>query len=110
LRATHEKWREDTGDLGLIPEAELNEQRRPGGKWSVTDDPKIDVSGGNATLHCATDGASIAYRASKQLPSGEAGPWNLYAAPFAVSPGETIQCKACRRGYRDSPIVSRTAP
>ena len=43
LRAAHEKWREDTGDLGLIPEAELNEQRRPGGKWSVTADPEISV-------------------------------------------------------------------
>src|SRR5438034_5228502 len=39
LRHAHEKWREETGDLGLIPEAELNEQRRPGGKWSVTADP-----------------------------------------------------------------------
>ena len=45
LRAAHEKWRTDTADLGLIPEAELNEQRRPGGKWFTTADPEITPGG-----------------------------------------------------------------
>jgi N-sulfoglucosamine sulfohydrolase len=110
LRAAHEKWRADTGDVGLIPEAELNEQRRPGGKWSVTAEPKIDVGNGKATLSCPTEGASIAYRVGKQLSSGEAGHWNLYSQPVSISAGETIQCKACRLGYRDSQIVNWTAP
>lgn len=108
LRAAHERWREDTGDLGLIPEAELNEQRRPGGKWSVTADPEIMLSAGKATLRCATEGSSIAYRTGKGLPTSESGSWRLYTQPVALAPGETMQTKACRLGFRDSQIVSRT--
>jgi hypothetical protein len=107
LRSAHEKWREETGDLGLIPEAELNEQRRPGGKWSVTADPQIDVVSGKATIRCATEGASIAYRVGKSSSSDESARWLLYTAPVAVSPGETIQTRACRLGYLDSKVVDR---
>jgi uncharacterized sulfatase len=103
LRAAHEKWREETGDLGLIPEAELNEQRRPGGKWSVAADPEISTGGGMATIRCATEGASIAYRL------GESGRWLLYSAPFAVAKGQTVQAQACRLGFRDSQLVSHVA-
>jgi hypothetical protein len=110
LRSAHEKWREETGDLGLVPEAELNEQRRPGGKWSVTADPTMALKLGNITIQCATEGASIAYRVGKNLPGSEAGQWHLYTKPIEVTDGETIQCKACRLGYRDSQIVSRTLP
>jgi uncharacterized sulfatase len=108
LRAAHEKWRDDIGDLGLIPEAELNEQRRPGGKWSVTADPEVTLTSGKASVRCSTQGASIAYRTGKNLPSGENGRWLLYIQPVSLSPGETIQTKACRLGYRDSQIVSRS--
>lgn len=107
LRAAHEKWRTDTADLGLIPEAELNEQRRPGGKWSTTADPEITLAAGQATIRCSTPGASIAYRIGKNLPTSEAGPWQLYTKPIAPTPGETIQTKACRLGYLDSQIVSK---
>jgi hypothetical protein len=107
LRAAHEKWRTDTADVGLIPEAELNEQRRPGGKWSITADPEISISAGQATIRSSTPGASLAYRVGKNLPSGEAGHWQLYAKPVAVASGESIQAKACRLGYLDSQIVSK---
>jgi len=102
LRAAHEKWREDTGDLGLIPEAELNEQRRPGGKWSVTADPEISIADGKATIRCATEGASVAYRI------GQSGRWLLYTEPVALARGQTVQAQACRIGFRDSQQVSRT--
>jgi uncharacterized sulfatase len=107
LRAAHEKWREDTGDLGLIPEAELNAERRPGGKWSITADPDITLAGGKAAIRCSTEGASIAYRVGENLPSGEAGRWLLYTSPVDVPAGQTLQAKACRLGYRDSQIVRR---
>jgi hypothetical protein len=106
LRTAHEKWRTETGDVGLIPEAELNEQRRPGGKWSTTADPEITLAGGQATIRCSTQGASIAYRVGKSLPSGEAGQWRLYTQPVSLSAGEAIQAKACRLGFLDSRIVS----
>src|SRR5262245_21743828 len=94
LRTAHENWRDETGDLGLIPEAELNEQRRPGGKWSTTADPEITFASGQATLRCSTPGASIAYRVGKNLPSSESGAWQLYTKSIAVTPGESIQTKA----------------
>jgi len=105
LRAAHEKWREETGDLGLVPEAELNEQRRPGGKWSVTADPQIAISGGQATITCATEGASIAYRAGKDASGEERGRWLLYTGPIKLAAGERVVAKACRLGYRDSAVV-----
>src|SRR6185503_19333362 len=43
LRAAHERWRRDTPDLALIPEADLNESRRPGGVWAVTANPNIAI-------------------------------------------------------------------
>jgi len=101
LRAAHEKWREETGDLGLIPEPELNEQRRPGGQWSVTADPEITFASGQATIRCSTEGASIAFRLS------ESQRWLLYTAPIAVAKGQTVQAQACRIGFRDSQQVSR---
>jgi uncharacterized sulfatase len=107
LRAAHEKWREDTGDLGLIPEAELMQQRRPGGKWAVTANPEITVAEGKATIRCATEGASIAYRVNKDIPAGDGRRWLLYTGPVAVSAGDAIQAQACRLGYRDSEIAGQ---
>lgn len=109
LRAAHEKWRADTGDLGLIPEAELNEQRRAGGKWSITADPEISRSEGKVNIRCATEGASIAYRVGMNLPKGDGGRWLLYSAPFFVAKDDTIQTKACRLGFRDSQVVISVA-
>jgi N-sulfoglucosamine sulfohydrolase len=125
LRAAHEKWREETGDLGLIPEAELMERVRPGGKWSVTADPAIAISGGKASISCATEGASIAYRLDdpSQPPpvapatkgkKGKAGAkgadaarerWLLYTGPVEVPAGKVVYARACRLGFRDSQIV-----
>jgi len=56
-----------------------------------------------ATIRCATEGASIAYR------HGESGRWLLYSAPVAIAKGQTVQAQACRLGFRDSQQVSATA-
>lgn len=104
LRAAHEAWRKETGDLGLIPEAVLNEQRRPGGKWSKASEPSVTWSGSTATIRCETDGASIAYtwegleQAGKPL-------WLLTTKPIDVPTGKVLKTKACRLGYRDSDTV-----
>ncbi len=50
-------------------------------------------------LHCATQGASIAYT----FESGEAPHWLLYTKPMNLNPGETsLRAKAIRIGYRES--------
>lgn len=116
LRTAHEEWRETTGDLGLIPEAELMEQRRPGGKFAVTATPEISVEAGKATIRCDTEGASIAYRTWPLSPrgkgaGGEGAPgndrhWLLYTGPVAVSAGDAVQARAYRLGYRDSEFAA----
>jgi N-sulfoglucosamine sulfohydrolase len=110
MRSAHEKWRETIGDLGLTPEADLNELRRPGGKWSVTSTPEVKYSAGNAVITCETEGASIAYRIGRKLPPGDAGKWSLYTGPVPIKNGDEIRIKACRLGYKDSPVVSQTLP
>jgi uncharacterized sulfatase len=126
MRQVHEQWRKETGDLGLIPEAEVMERVRPGGKWSVTADPQIRVRDGAAVITCATEGASIAWRlvdpstpaAENAAPKGKkdkaaqkaAAPserWLLYAGgPIEIPAGKRLDAKACRLGFRDSKVVS----
>jgi uncharacterized sulfatase len=105
LRAAHETWREATGDLGLTPEADVMEGRRPGGRWSETVDPEILLRGGQARIHCDTDTASIAYRVG-QPPAGR---WLLYSGPVPVATGQSIEAKACRLGFKDSQTVTALA-
>jgi uncharacterized sulfatase len=108
LRTAHEKWHETTGDLGLIPEAELMEQRRPGGKFAVTAKPEIAVADGKATIRCATEGASIAYRVNQDIPAGDGHRWLLYTGPIAIAAGDAIQAQACRLGYRNSEVAGHS--
>jgi hypothetical protein len=91
--------------LGLIPEADLMELRRPRGEWTTTADPEIVISGSRATITCETDSASIAYRVGRP-PSGR---WLLHTGPIALKPGETIEAMACRLGFKDSQTVSAAA-
>jgi uncharacterized sulfatase len=108
LRSAHERWRTDTGDLGLIPEADLNESRRPGGVWSITADPRIAIADGKATVRCATEGASIAYRVAP-VAGSDFGRWLLYAGPVALPSGAKIEAKACRLGFKDSGVAKSSA-
>jgi hypothetical protein len=50
-------------------------------------------------LHCATQGASIAYT----FESSNNPRWQLYTHPLRLSEGETtIRVRACRIGYKES--------
>jgi hypothetical protein len=104
LRAAHEKWRTDTADLGLVPEATLNEERRPGGQWSKTADPEIAWEGNRAKVSCGTEGASIAITWDG-LTQGDKPRWLLYSGPVEFPAGKVLRAKACRLGYRDSEVV-----
>jgi N-sulfoglucosamine sulfohydrolase len=106
LRVAQDAWRQDTGDLGLIPEADQMARLRPGGEWTVTANPTIALSGGKATIVCGTEGSSIAYRLTG---AGFSGRWLLFTAPVPVAAGQTIEAKACRLGYKDSQTVAKQA-
>ena len=107
MRAALELWMKETNDLGLIPEAELNERARPGGKWAATAPPIITPDGGKhdgpvtVKITCPTEGASIAYTTG----GGPKARWNLYTKDFKLTASATVRAKACRLGYKDSPEV-----
>ena len=98
---------EQTKDLGLVPEEELNERMRPGGQWATTAEAVVSKTTTNADgsvtveLTCPTEGASIAYAIGEK---GESA-WKLYAGAVTVPNGKALRTKACRLGYKDSPVT-----
>jgi N-sulfoglucosamine sulfohydrolase len=97
LRGVHERFMKETGDLALVPEPELKERMRPGGKFAVTAAPKLTRQGDLVQADCATNGASIAYSTNGRR-------WLLYSKPVPAAEG--LRFKACRLGYKDSPEVT----
>ena len=117
LRSELDRWLREVGDMGEIPESEMVGQWNPGGKQPQTatpvcipicaENPGIEpaLDGGAYShpllvqLHCATQGASIAYT----FESGDDPRWLLYTAPLPLPPGETlVRARAIRIGYRES--------
>jgi arylsulfatase A-like enzyme len=103
LRGALDAWLAAAPDLGLLPEAELRERFWPGGVQPRTAAPEIQFARGRASVRCATDGASLAYRI-------DGGPWRLYVEPFAVAPGATVEARAVRYGWAESDAAEGSAP
>jgi len=104
MRAVHEDWMQRTGDIGLIPEPEFDEMKRPGGVWETTASPAFSMAPGRTdavTITCATPGASIAHTTDK----GKRPTWKLYTEPVKLARGQVLRAKACRLGFRDSEEV-----
>jgi uncharacterized sulfatase len=104
LRRAHEEWSIATGDVGLTPEVEHMERVRPGGKWSVTSSPVVELRDGKAHAICDTAGASLAYQ--KVGPATQKKSWQLYTAPVELAAGEKIRVQAFRLGFKESEIVT----
>jgi uncharacterized sulfatase len=107
MRNAHKKWVKETGDIGLIPEPEFDEMKRPGGKYQQTAEPVFWSPewqpGQNArriTLACPTAGSSIVYRITGE--GTDQTDWELYRKSVWLTPGKTLHAKACRIGFRDS--------
>ncbi|MFQ6036321.1 MAG: sulfatase-like hydrolase/transferase, partial [Sedimentisphaerales bacterium] len=117
MRKVHQEWMRQTSDVGLIPEPQFDEMKRPGGKWQKTAEPmffqaaKTDENYAPVTLFCPTAGASIAYRIdarperSRGDGSNKKRPWKVYAKPVLLKSGQVLQAQACRIGFRDSEKV-----
>jgi N-sulfoglucosamine sulfohydrolase len=111
MRRVHDEWVKQTGDIGLIPEPEFDEMKRPGGVFQKTADPWFlisspkDAEGGEyVTINCATAGASIAYRIEEK--DSKRTTWDLYTKHVLLKPGLLLRAKACRLGFMDSKEVS----
>ena len=104
MRAELDAWLTDQEDQGAVPEARLVERFWPGGIQPVTAAPVVTLEsspegGSRVRVHCETAGASIGYRVDG---TGNRSDWNLYTGPFEVGPGEEVEAKAIRYGYRES--------
>jgi hypothetical protein len=98
LRNRLDKWIVETGDLGEYLEKELLEKWLPEGEPktlaalnSVVKDNKIELS------H-PEPGVSIVWKQAQD------SVWSVYTTPLAES--KSIQAKAVRIGYADSPILT----
>jgi hypothetical protein len=120
MRAQHEKWTIETGDLGHMNESELIERMWPGGIQPLTDKPYFIINaeeergaknyqeGGSfsfpmtVAFYCPTHGASIVYSTD----DGANPQWKLYSGPLHLPKGtHTIRIKAVRYGYKGSDEV-----
>ena len=107
LRAAHEAWTKQTGDLGHMDEGELVKKVLwpPNGKQPTTAEPKIVIqpflNAWTLFITCATEGASIGYRV------GEKGTWQLYTEPVLMEGDPPIEAIAHRIGWKPSKQVSQ---
>lgn len=100
LRNAHERFVETYGDLGRLPESELIKLLwPPSGEQPITEAPLVTVKAGKVHLSSATEGASIAYRLSKDKQ------WLLYTQPFRARTGTTLESKAIRIGWKESSVT-----
>ena len=117
LRAALDNWLREVGDMGELSESEMVRRWYPDGVQPVTAPPTFipicrEIPGTQQAweqctltapaliqLHCATQGASIAYT----FDSESTPRWLLYAEPLRIAPGDhVLRCKAIRIGYRES--------
>ena len=108
MRAAHERWVVESGDLGAVPENELADRFWPGGVQPTTAPPVIAPAGGSVdgpvrvAIDAPTDGASIAWT----LEAGDAPHWLLYSRPITLDASATLRTRAVRYGWRESPEVA----
>lgn len=107
MRKAHKQWVKETGDIGLIPEPEFDEMKRPGGKYQKTAEPVFWSSDWQpsqdmrrVSIACPTAGASIVYRITGDG-VGQSD-WKLYRKSLWLTPGKVLHAKACRIGFKDS--------
>jgi len=117
LRRALDEWLEDVGDMGRIPETEMVRRWYPDGVQPQTApvvfvpiaephagrQPSVDNVNLPAPallqMHCATQGASIAYT----FEEGDDVHWELYTGPLCLPAGTTaLRAVAIRIGYKES--------
>jgi hypothetical protein len=100
LRHECQRWMEDTNDKGFIPETDLIQQFWPNGEQPLTATPEVKYINGEVRIFCATEGASIGYKLSKDTIPGIG--WRIYSNPFEVAEQESVLSIAHRIGFQPS--------
>ena len=107
LRKAFLKHQQEFVDLGLIPESQLINMMWPDFKQPRTATPDMTQQGNKIILHCATPGASIAYKISDK-PDEKfkyTDKWKLYSEPLPLVPGKYYYVIAERIGFKESETV-----
>ena len=109
MRRELNRWMEQTGDVGLIPEPELDEMMQPNGKKHQASPPVLQAKPAGhgywtVSLHSTTPGASVVYRCASS--EEQVSRWRLYVRPLTCREGENLIARACRLGCLDSPEVT----
>jgi uncharacterized sulfatase len=104
MRAATEAWQESIGDLGMVPEAVLMEEMKPGGVTPQTKPPESSFVGGKVSFNSPTEGATVVYRTRSD--DGAWSDWKLFTKSISVDSGEQIEALACRIGLRNSPKIT----
>ena len=96
LRNRLDQWIIETRDLGAYPEKELIKKWFPEGKPQRLSPLSNKVEGGKISLNHNDEGASIIWKELQDTV------WSIYSKPIYFL--KSIQAKAVRIGYDDSPI------
>ena len=93
-----DRWLADTGDKGLMDEAEYLNEIWPNGAQPITANVSFNASLDTIELFCNTIVATIGYQ---WLNPGEnpSENWKPYTGPIPFQPGKTLVGKAHRIGY-----------
>ncbi|MEZ0164394.1 sulfatase [Kineococcus sp. LSe6-4] len=128
FRAAVDGWLADVGDLGALPEEELLERWRPGGRWSVTEPPEPPGPAADVLATVSpTPGARVVWTADPPVaaperpataadrmgsppdaigaPPRDGRRWSLLCPATAPGAGRRVWLKACRLGFLDSQEV-----
>lgn len=120
LRAALDEWTAAYGAMSAIPEHELHETWRPGGRMQVTSAPQVVEVAGAFEATCETPGASIGWttdppRPVRPLtdleevigaPEDDGRHWHLYHRPVRRDEAPRIWFRAWRLGFEPSSAVA----
>ncbi|UZD22063.1 sulfatase family protein [Algoriphagus halophytocola] len=99
LRNAHQKWLEEYGDLGAVPEMEMvyewwgNQEQAP-----MTEPVEVRYEEGKVSLSSATEGASIGFKKKAS------DAWSVYQFAFEMDAGDSLYVLAHRIGYQPSEV------
>ena len=121
LRGALDEWMARYGDLGAIPEEELEERWRPGGSPRTTAAPVVASVDGRVSVTSPTDGARIGWTTDVPneatdpigamqreigMPEDDGRRWHLYTGPDSLPAGRRLTLRAWRIGFRPSDEVA----
>ena len=99
MRAALAEWQKHNRDWSEQSEAEMVAAFWPEGEQPITASPVFRGQSPQLTIQSETPGASLGYRMN-------GGDWQLYRGPIDVKPGDKIEARAIRYGWRESEPTS----